>query len=115
MKEGDVVLSPFLPADGKTENRPAVVLRVMPKFGDLLVCGISRQLRHRIEDLDEVISTKDADFTSSGLIEPSLIRLGFLALLPSGEFLGDIGSISLERHHRLLRRLTKYLQESAGA
>lgn len=112
MKEGDVVLSPFPQADGKMKNRPAVVLRIMPRFGDLLVCGISRQLRHRIEDFDEVITTTDADFASSGLVDASLIRLGFLALLPSKEFLGDIGSISPERHQRLLRRLSNYLQES---
>jgi mRNA interferase MazF len=113
MREGDVVLSPFPQADGKTKNRPAVVLRIMPRFGDLLVCGISRQLRRRVEDFDEVIATTDADFASSGLVDTSLIRLGFLALLPSSEFLGDIGSISPERHHRLLRRLANYLQESA--
>jgi len=43
----------------------------------------------------------------------SLIRLGFLPLLPADEFLGDIGSISPERHTRLLRRLASYLQEAA--
>jgi mRNA interferase MazF len=114
MKEGDVVLSPFPQADGRTKNRPAVVLRIMPRFGDLLVCGISHQLRHRVEDFDEVIATTDGDFASSGLFDTSLIRLGFLALLPSSEFLGDIG-ISPERHHRLLRRLSNYLQEGADS
>ena len=110
MKEGDVVLSPFPQADGKTKNRPAVVLRIMPRFGDLLVCGISRQLRQQVEDFDEIIRITDDDFTSSGLLDTSLIRLGFLALLPSSEFLGDIGSISTARHRRLLRRLADYLQ-----
>ncbi len=113
MKEGDVVLTPFPQADGKNKNRPAIVLRVMPPFGDLLVCGISRQLRHRVADFDEVIAITDADFDSSRLMDTSLIRLGFLALLPASEFLGDIGSISTERHHRLLRRLASYLQEPA--
>ncbi len=111
MKEGDVVLTAFRQADGKTKNRPAVVLRVMPPFGDLLVCGVSRQLRHRVLDFDEVIASTDSDFASSGLVEESLIRLGFLALLPVSEFLGDIGSISPERHHQLLRRLASYIQE----
>ena len=115
MTEGYVVLTPFQQADGKTKNRPAVVLRVMPPFGDILVCGISRQLRHRVPDFDEVIAPADSDFRSSGLLDASLIRLGFLALLPASEFLGDIGSISPERHHRLLRRLASYLQESAHA
>ena len=115
MKEGDVVLTPFPQADGKIKNRPAIVLRVMAPFGDLLVCGISRQLRHQVPDFDEVIATTDADFGSSGLVDTSLIRLGFLALLPTSEFLGDIGSISTERHHRLLRRLANYLLQPSTA
>ncbi len=113
MNEGDVVLTPFPQADGRTKNRPAIVLRVMPRFGDLLVCGVSRQLRQRVADFDEVIASTDADFASSGLVDASLIRLGFLSLLPTSEFLGDIGSIAPERHRRLLRRLAKYLEETA--
>ena len=113
MREGDVVLTPFRQADGKIKNRPAIVLRVMPPFGDMLVCGIRRQLRHQVADFDEVIATTDPDFGSSGLKDTFLIRLGFLALLPASEFLGDIGSISTERHHRLLRRLENHLEEPA--
>ncbi len=114
MKEGDVVLTAFEQADGKTKNRPAIILRVMRPFGDLLICGISRQLRHRVSDFDEIIASTDSDFASSGLLDTSLIRLGFLALLPASELFGDIGSISPERHGRLLRRLASYLQESAS-
>jgi mRNA interferase MazF len=111
MKEGDVVLTAFEQADGKTKNRPAIVLRVMRPFGDLLVCGVTRQLRHRVAGFDEIIAPADSDFASSGLADTSLIRLGFLALLPVAEFLGDIGSLSHERHHRLLGRLAHYLEE----
>ena len=111
MREGDVVLTAFVQKDGQIKNRPAIVLRAMRPFGDLLVCGVSRQLRHRVADFDEIISPADADFASSGLADTSLIRLGFLALLPAAEFLGDIGSISSERHIRLLRRLANYLEE----
>jgi len=115
MNEGDVVLSPFPQADGRIKNRPAVVLRVMPPFSDFLVCGISRQLRHRVEDFDDIIDKTDTDFASSGLVDTSLIRLGFLALLPRSEFLGDIGCISVERHRRLLQRLASYLVKSEAA
>lgn len=114
MNEGDVVLTPFFQVDGKKKNRPAIVLRIMPPFADLLVCGVSRQLRQRVPDFDEVISAADADFTSSGLREASLVRLGFLAVLPAAEFLGEIGSVSPERHRRLLSRLANYLLESAS-
>ena len=113
MREGDVVLTAFVQKDGQIKNRPAIVLRAMRPFGDLLVCGVSRQLRHRVADFDEIIAPADADFASSGLADTSLIRLGFLALLPAAEFLGDIGSISPERHKRLLRRLANYLEEPA--
>jgi len=47
MKEGDVVLTPLPQADGAMKNRPAIVLRVMPPFGDRLVCGVSSQLHQR--------------------------------------------------------------------
>lgn len=103
MKEGDVVLTPIVQADGKVKNRPAIVLKVMPSFGDLLVCGVSTQLHHSAKEFDEFISPEDKDFTSSGLVTESVIRLGFLAVLPRKSVLGSIGSISKERHKRLLK------------
>jgi len=36
---------------------------------------------------------------------PSLIRLGFLAVLPESRLLGAIGTLAPERHRRLLDRL----------
>ncbi len=114
MKEGDVALTAFQQADGKTKNRPAIILRVMPPFDDFLICGVSRQLRHQVAGFDEVIARTDADFVSSGLADTSLIRLGFLALLPAAELLGDIGCISRKRHSRLLHRLANYLEAAAG-
>jgi mRNA interferase MazF len=44
MKEGDVVLATIPQADTRVKNRPAVILREMPPYGDLLVCGISTHL-----------------------------------------------------------------------
>jgi hypothetical protein len=38
--------------------------------GDLLVCGISTQLRQTVADFDEIIEPSDADFKSSGLKAP---------------------------------------------
>jgi mRNA interferase MazF len=43
------------------------------------------------------------------LVSDSLIRLGFLAVLPCKKILGSIGSISTERHQRLLHKLSDYL------
>ncbi len=104
-----MVLTAFVQADGQTKNRPAIILRTMRPFGDFLLCGVSRQLHHRVDDFDEVIVATDPDFAESGLQDTSLIRLGFLALLPADELLGDIGSISAARHQRLLNRLADYL------
>jgi mRNA interferase MazF len=112
MKEGDVVLVPLPQADGRFKNRPAIVLRLMPPFGDLLVCGVSTQLHQEVVGFDELIHPNDADFSVSGLKAPSLIRLGFLAALPVSGFVGAIGSISPERHRRLLTRLCQYLAQT---
>ncbi len=109
MMEGDVVLTPVPQADGTIKNRPAVFLREMPPFKDLLVCGISTQLRQAVKGFDEVISSGDADFASSGLVRESVIRLGFLAVVPQSRVAGNIGSISPERHKRLLKKLRAYL------
>jgi mRNA interferase MazF len=111
--EGDVVLTPLPHADGRMKNRPALVLRRMPPFGDFLVCGISTQLEHAAEDFDEFIDAADADFAPSGLKAASLIRLGYLAVLPPGSFLGKIGSVSSERRSRLLRQLCRHLSPGA--
>lgn len=115
MKEGDVVLTPIPQADGRTKNRPAVVLREMPPYSDLLVCGVSTQLDQRVGGFDELIVPKDNDFAASGLLAASVIRLGFLAVLPRRRVLGSIGSISPQRHQRLLKNLSDHLLQSLQA
>jgi mRNA interferase MazF len=109
MKEADVALAPLPQSDGQVKPRPVVVLRQMPPFGDWLVCGVSTQLQQQVPDLDEIIEPAHADFARSGLKAASLIRLGFLTVLPTSQFLGVIGSISRARHHRLLRSLCRHL------
>lgn len=109
MQEGDVVIVAMPQANGVVKDRPAVLLREMPPFRDMLVCGVSTQLRHAVKDFDEVISPADADFVGSGLNAESLIRLGFLIVIPRQEIVGSIGSISSERYNRVLRRLSDYL------
>jgi mRNA interferase MazF len=111
MKEGDVILTPVPQADGAIKNRPAIILREMPPYKDYLVCGISTQLHQQVKDFDEIISLSDADFSSSGLKSESLVRLGFLAVLPHSRIVGSIGSISPERHKRLLKTLSGYLMK----
>jgi len=110
MKEGDVLLTPLPQADGRVKNRPAIFLREMPPFQDVLICGVSTQLHQMAPDFDEVITRRDSDFATSGLIAESLVRLGFLAVLPRRNIVGSIGTIAPERHTRLLRKLSRHLE-----
>ena len=109
MKEADIVIAGFPQTDGNLKRRPALILRIMLPFRDFLICGISTQLRQKVEDFDEIILQTDSDFVQSGLISESLIRLGFLVTVPSNRISGVIGSISNERHQRLLQSLSDYL------
>ena len=111
MKEGDVVIVAMPQADGDVKNRPVVFLREMPPFRDALVCGVSSQLRHEVRGFDDIVSGDDPDFVSSGLIGTSLIRLGFLTVIPREKIIGSIGSISSERHRSLTERLSRFLIE----
>lgn len=115
MKESDVILTPVPQADGIIKNRPAIILREMPLFGDFLVCGVSTQLHQHVAGFDERIVPSDTDFTSSGLKSESLIRLGFLAVLPRSNVIGSIGSVSTDRHKRLLKTLSAYLIKKQDA
>lgn len=119
MKEGNVILTSVPQSDGKLKEMPAIFLREMPPYRDLLVCGVSTQLHQYVkdfdEDFDELISPADTDFKSSCIRTKSLIRLGFLAVLPRHRVLGSIGFISAERHKRLLRKLSDYLTNSTQA
>lgn len=115
MKESDVILTPIPQADGKIKLRPAILLREMPGgYHDVLVCGVSTQTQLRIPDFDEIIALDDDDFTTSGLMKESLIRLGFLAVIPTIKIAGSTGSISRQRHRRLLHNLSKYLLYGKG-
>src|ERR1035437_3657621 len=98
---GDVVVAEFPILGGRMKQRPGIVLRVVPPFDDLLVCAVSRQLRHHVPELDDTIVSTDDDFESSGLQNESLIRLGYLTTLFIEEVDGAIGEISSERLIRL--------------
>lgn len=110
MNEGDIVLAPLPQADGRVKNRPAVLLRRLPPFGDWLVCGVSTQIQQRVADFDELIAPSDPEFGNTGLKAASIIRLGFLGVLPETAMPGSIGSISRERHRRLLANLCRHLR-----
>ncbi|MEA5552630.1 type II toxin-antitoxin system PemK/MazF family toxin [Anabaena cylindrica UHCC 0172] len=109
MKEGNIILTPIPQANGEIKNRPALILKEMPKYQDFLVCGISNQLKQYISNFDEIISLDDDDFESSGLVSQSVIRLSFLTVIYRNSVIGSIGNISTERHQRLLENLSQFL------
>ncbi|MBM3492800.1 MAG: type II toxin-antitoxin system PemK/MazF family toxin [Armatimonadetes bacterium] len=109
MAEGDVVLVSLDQADGKRKNRPAIALREMPPYGDLLVCGLSTQFHRYTAGLDECIRPADEDSDDSGVRSESVIRLAFPAVVPRNQIVGSIGSISAQRHRRLLESLSAHL------
>jgi len=56
MNEGDIALAPLPQADGQIKNRPVILLRRLPPFGDFLICGVSTQLHQRVAGFDEAIT-----------------------------------------------------------
>lgn len=113
MKECDVLLASLPQGGGTSKHRPVLFLKRMPPFQDFLVCGISTQIQQAVPELDETISPNDVDFQTSGLKAASLIRLGYLAVLPRSGFKGRIGSVSAARRKRLLLKLSEFLRLSA--
>ena len=110
MTEGSILLASLRQSDGSVKIRPVLFLRRMPPFQDLLVCGLSSQLHQAAPSFDEIIQASDPDFATSGLKVASVVRLGFLAVLPQSQFKGRIGSISVARHASLLTKLSEYLR-----
>ena len=83
----------------------------MPKFHDLLICGISTNIQNYVKDFDEIVKSTDYDYKESGLVQESLIRLGFLTVLPVKDIHGSIGKISDKRYSILMTNLVNYLKE----
>jgi mRNA interferase MazF len=109
MSPGDVVIASLPQSDGTLKLRPAVLLSAMPPYGDWLACGVSTQLHHHVVGFDELLPAQAPDFSSSGLRQASLIRLGFVSTLPRAQIGGALGKIDSLRLQRLLARLARHL------
>ena len=107
MTEGDIVLAALQQADGTYKKRPVLILRIMPRFNDFLVCGISTQLHQFVSGFDEMLIPDG----SNSLLQTSIIRLGFLGIEPQRNIQGKIGNLSSDLHIKLLNRLANYLIE----
>lgn len=109
MREGEIILAGLLQSDGNIKLRPVLLLKQLPGHNDFLVCGISTQLHQLINNFDELIHEKSNNFIQTGLRQSSIIRLGFLAVIPNNKVPGNIGRIDAAPHKNLLERLAKYL------
>ena len=97
--------------DGISKPRPVLLLRSMPPFGDFLACGISSRLYQEVPGFDEILQEEDGDFVTSGLLQPSLVRLGWLSTIPWSLMKGSVGFISSQRLELLLQHLANYVIE----
>jgi mRNA interferase MazF len=109
LEEGQIALVAMPQSNGQYKQRPVLLLRKFPGYGDFLVCGISSQLRQEILGFDVLLDEKHSDYTVSGLRKASVVRLSFLTVMPSKEIAGAIGKISGKTHRLILERLSAYL------
>ncbi len=111
---GQIVLFRFPRADlEEGKLRPALLLGKLPgDYDDWLICMISSQTRHFVQEFDEIVRDNDPDFAESGLKVVSIIRIGRLAVVQGGILLGAIGQIAPERLQRIKGRLAEWLAQS---
>ena len=109
IKNGRKNNSYCFPQDLQNKLRPALVLREFPKYGDLLVCGITSRLHQYIEGFDLLLDNHHKDFASSGLKLPGVCRLNMLTMLSIADINGAIGEVSHKTHRVLLKTLSDYL------
>lgn len=62
MSPGAVLLARVQQSDGQLKIRPAVMLALLPPYGDFLICGVSSQIRHEVLGFDDLILTTSHDF-----------------------------------------------------
>ena len=111
---GQIVLFNFPQTDlSQGKPRPALLIGKLPgQYDDWLICMISTQLRHHIQEFDEILQTDDSDFSMSGLKEPSVIRVGRLAVVDGSVLLGSIGEIDSARLQRVKVHLADWIKQS---
>ena len=110
MTERDVIVVYLKDTEVQLKLRPAVCLRQLPyNYHAFIVCGLTTRLQYCVEGFDEIVTPQEDNLER--LRETFLIRLGFLSQVQIDEIVGHIGSISDERHKRLLKKLSDYLKE----
>ena len=106
--EGKIIVTVF-PQDKQQKLRPALVLRVFPKYGDVLICGITSQLHQYTEGFDLMLDKQDPEFDKTGLKHTGICRLSMLTMLSVSDINGAIGEVGADTHMGLLKTLAEYL------
>lgn len=110
MKSGHIVLVPLLQSDRTFKRRPALLLKQMPPFNDWLLCGISTQLQQKVDGFDRLLEADAHYFPQTGLQKTSLVRLGFLVVVPKVQIVGSIGEVPDVMLQELLQTLSDFLR-----
>lgn len=104
-----IVELPFTDMSG-SKRRPVVVLTAAPTGNDdWLVCMVSTKIEHQNPKMDEMIEATDSDFSTSGLVKTSLVRIGRLAIVEQSLLRGNIGSIGADRLNRIKDKLKNWI------
>ena len=109
VSEGDIIVAQLPQADGSSKSRPVLALRSFPPFGDWLVCGISSQLHQAVEGFDVILQDDFAEFPDTGLRVSSVVRLSFLAIVPTDRMTRRLGSVSARILKTLQLNLANHL------
>jgi mRNA interferase MazF len=111
LRPGQIVAFQFPQTDlAQGKLRPALLIAQLPgPYDDWLTCMISSQVKQFVTELDELITPQESDFKLSGLSTISVIRTSRLAVVAAEIFVGQLGEIAPERHHRIRQRLSDWL------
>ncbi len=110
MKRGDIALAVLPQTDGEEKWRPVFLLGMLPGYGDLLVLGISSQVEKAIDDWDLLVDPSLPEFHHSGLKSLSVVRVSFIASVPSARIRGAIGSLPRLSLDTIARRLGDFIK-----
>jgi mRNA interferase MazF len=119
---GDVVVAPLAQADGGAKLRPVLLLRELPGFGDYSACGISwsllrpifgdafgSQMHQAIRGFDLILRPGSPEFVSAGLHTESVVRLGFVGVVPVRSMTRRLGRLSPNTLAGLQKRLANHI------
>ncbi len=109
MRRGDIALAVLPQTDGEEKSRPVLLLGQLPGYGDWLVLGISSQVAKAVDDWDLKLDPTLPEFRDTGLKAQSIVRLGFVATIPSARIRGVIGALPKPSIEVIARRLGDFI------